>query len=90
MREKRKNDPVGVRQAWERSKYGVCKEDMDHSSCQICGGLHRLSIDHNHDTGEVRGLLCSSCNIGLGMFNDNQELLIKASSYLAQKGSYGK
>jgi hypothetical protein len=57
--------------------------------CDICGidnpGKSRknFSIDHDHKTGIVRGLLCHSCNVGLGHFSDNIELLEKAIKYLA-------
>lgn len=39
-------------------------------------------VDHNHDTGKVRGLLCDSCNRGIGLLKDNPEYLLKAASYL--------
>tara|TARA_B100001778_G_C18340888_1_gene517445 strand:- start:43 stop:579 length:537 start_codon:yes stop_codon:yes gene_type:complete len=42
-----------------------------------------FSVDHNHKTKKVRGLLCSQCNTGLGQFEDNPELLRKAIEYLA-------
>lgn len=53
--------------------------------CQICTNEveGRLHIDHNHDTGEVRGLLCGSCNRGIGLFSDQPELLRKAADYLS-------
>jgi hypothetical protein len=53
--------------------------------CAICGKnpeKTRLSVDHNHTTGEVRGLLCRQCNTGIGLFNDKIELLSKAVEYL--------
>lgn len=53
--------------------------------CAICGELPKgkrpLAIDHNHDTGKVRGLLCYGCNRALHIL-DNQELLNKAMEYL--------
>ncbi len=56
--------------------------------CAICGGPPTGSgrgsymFDHNHKTGKFRGLLCSQCNTGIGLFRDNPELLMKAIAYL--------
>lgn len=56
------------------------------TNCQICGVEFKDKItkqyDHDHATGKVRGVLCRSCNYGLGNFKDNPVLLIKAQSYL--------
>ena len=43
-----------------------------------------LFVDHCHETGKVRGLLCTKCNSGIGMFKDNIEYLISAISYLKE------
>lgn len=51
-------------------------------SCQICHSRKRLVWDHDHATGEHRGTLCSTCNTGLGMFQDNPALLVEAALYL--------
>lgn len=53
----------------------VCNKHQD--DCK-----YLLDIDHDHNTNEIRGLLCRSCNMGLGYFKDNSELLFKAASYL--------
>jgi hypothetical protein len=56
--------------------------------CAICGltgqtwAERNLHVDHDHVTLEVRGLLCGRCNVGLGFFSDNVEMLKKAISYL--------
>lgn len=54
--------------------------------CYICGSTpvlpDRLHVDHDHETGRVRGLLCFSCNSGLGNFKDSLGLLVGAAEYL--------
>ena len=55
--------------------------------CAICGlpetgKFTRLSVDHEHSSGLVRGLLCNSCNSGLGRLKDSPELLERAAEYL--------
>lgn len=57
--------------------------------CDICSGpadgrWARLSIDHDHSTGQARGLLCTKCNKGLGYFQDNPELMKRAIAYLSE------
>lgn len=56
--------------------------------CKICGKElpvgEYLHVDHNPETGEVRGLLCRECNLGLGSFKDNPESLQKAVEYLKE------
>lgn len=57
------------------------------NACAICGieatELKReLSVDHNHETNKIRGLLCHHCNIGLGNFKDSTTLLSVAIEYL--------
>jgi hypothetical protein len=42
----------------------------------------RLSIDHNHETGEVRELLCGDCNTAIGMAKEDPEILQAMISYL--------
>jgi len=62
--------------------------------CDICQseipgyGRRSFCIDHDHKTGIVRGMLCQKCNIGLGNFNDNPELLQKAIKYLQKQPPY--
>lgn len=54
--------------------------------CCICGNTNpsgkRLAVDHDHKTGQIRNLLCSSCNKGLGLFKDDPTLLENAMLYI--------
>ena len=54
------------------------------NTCYICGKEQKrqLSVDHCHKTGLIRGLLCGKCNMGLGLFNDDLELMQKAITYI--------
>ena len=59
------------------------------NACAICGittveNQRQLSVDHNHDTHQVRGLLCTNCNVGLGNFKDNITHLALAIEYLVK------
>ena len=54
-------------------------------ACAICGSPERLVVDHNHTTGAVRGVLCSDCNVALGLFSDSVERLESAIVYLRSR-----
>lgn len=53
---------------------------------QKCSQKEMLSLDHDHDTGAIRGLLCSSCNMALGGFQDSPKMLNQAIQYLKKWG----
>ena len=55
--------------------------------CAICNQSSEktLHVDHCHTTGEIRGLLCTNCNNGIGRFQDNIEFLTNAINYLSTK-----
>jgi len=78
-----------------KTKYGIgikeyiCLYTLQKGLCAICQQEEKdenklLSIDHDHETGKIRGLLCTDCNLGLGRFFDNIEFLEKAIVYLKQ------
>lgn len=53
--------------------------------CAICGGMNRdrdLSIDHCHDSGRVRGLLCNRCNTAIGLLREDPDLVAATLTYL--------
>lgn len=76
--------------------YGITEEDYQvllerqNHCCAICGTEDwtqqhgRLHVDHDHATLHVRGLLCLACNMGLGAFRDQPELLEEAARYLSK------
>lgn len=77
-----------------KAKYGLTIEDYEAmlqsqgGVCAICGGdepghgRRWFSVDHDHQTGRIRGLLCNPCNIGLARFQDNAGVLMRAAHYL--------
>ncbi len=68
--------------------YGITQDQYEILSkkqsglCAICKRNTPLCVDHNHQTGAIRGLLCNLCNRGIGHFGDDLDLLTAAISYL--------
>lgn len=73
------------------AKYGLTHEQLRElgDECHICGSRRRLAIDHDHTHLNIRGLLCHTCNAGLGMFGDAPDRLSKAIQYLMATTSRG-
>ena len=71
-----------AQQVIEKHLYGISKNQINYASCIICNSTKRLVIDHCHKTDKFRGLLCSNCNTGLGMFKDNIDFMLNAIKYL--------
>jgi hypothetical protein len=76
-----------------KRRYNITLEEYNklfnkqNGKCAICGKHQSelkkiLSVDHNHETGKIRGLLCYNCNNGLGCFKDNKNILKSAENYL--------
>lgn len=79
------------RRAREAKRYGISAEAQEalllqqKHLCALCGrppGKKRLSVDHDHETGRVRAMLCGACNLALGGFRDDPELCERAARYL--------
>lgn len=79
-------------------KYGLSEENFNNmklfcnNSCEICNKpfteesrYTTACVDHNHETNNVRGLLCHTCNKALGGFKDSVTLLLRAIEYLKEK-----
>lgn len=87
-------------QLW--TQYGITPEqymemvEAQSGLCAICrrpemdlypdGGPKSLAVDHNHETGVVRGLLCRACNVGIGNLGDDAALVAAAARYLEAGG----
>jgi hypothetical protein len=94
--EYRKKDPWTL--AKRCARRGITPEQLvdcyerQEGCCAICKievALIDSAIDHNHNTGEFRGVLCKQCNRALGMFKDSPTILRNAVEYLEAFGSYG-
>ncbi len=79
--------------AKRKDRYGITDDEYEamrtdqQNICLICRdefGDRTPHVDHCHDTGRVRGLLCNFCNRGLGLFKDDPERLETAIQYLSQ------
>lgn len=90
-RQKNREHYLAQKRKWMlKGKYGITPaqfEDMaiaQEYKCAICEQLpnNKLHVDHDHKTGKIRGLLCARCNLGIGSFEDNTGLLLKAVKYL--------
>ena len=94
----RKQNPDKAKNSELKRSFGITLpiyekmlEDQGHV-CAICkgketalhkdGGPRRMPVDHCHDTGKVRGLLCTACNRALGLFKDDIGVLESALEYL--------
>ncbi len=86
-----KHGPRKIKDMSLRKLYGMTVEEYDAlfkkqgGRCAICGNIPNgkaLAVDHDHNTGRVRGLLCDDCNLGLGKFQDSPAILAKAALYL--------
>lgn len=87
----KKRYPKYERRWRDKTQYGLSEEESDlvqkireNGSCYLCGLKDKksLHIDHDHVTGEIRGILCDKCNRGLGLFKDDANLIKKAFLYL--------
>lgn len=78
-----------------RKKFGLSMADYEAmllaqgGKCAICQSEHsgrkdrnNFSVDHDHSTGKVRGLLCSGCNTGIGNLRESPAILLRAAEYL--------
>jgi hypothetical protein len=82
-----------LRNGWYKRNYGITLTQYEllsldrNNRCDNCGDeCEKLVVDHDHHTGELRGLLCYSCNVGIGLLGDSLDGLERAMCYL--RGHY--
>jgi hypothetical protein len=90
-RGKASKDKVGGSRTYHlKRRYGISAEDADAmleaqgGLCAICGAAPAGHVDHDHQTGAVRALLCFNCNGGLGQFRDDPAILRAAAEYIEE------
>lgn len=96
-RKYRLDNPGKRRENHLMGKYGISTDDYDRmlleqgGRCAICGGTEPggkkgyLGVDHDHDTGKIRGLLCADCNAGIGRLGDSPSTVRSALIYLEER-----
>lgn len=92
------NNPDGKKAQRLAAAYGISLSDFkemmatQNNACAICGYSDMSDpkmfpvVDHCHTTGKIRGILCASCNHGLGKFKDDVTRLMLAAAYLSRNG----
>ena len=77
---------------YQLKQYGLTTEQYDtmyegiEGCCEICGDFKEtLHVDHDHDTGDVRGLLCGLCNRGIGLLRDDIKIMKAGITYLTKQ-----
>lgn len=92
--------PKGYYSYWKsriKSQFNLTPEEIQEKMdilkgcCEICGdslvdsmSTKSYHIDHDHRTGEVRGLLCHYCNTGIGLMKEDEEIMLRAITYLKE------
>lgn len=83
-----------------QQRYGIDLDEYERllasqdGGCAICGEAYcqdgrKLHVDHDHSTGEVRGLLCHRCNTAIGLLKDDPNVVTKAVAYLKSSSTVG-
>ena len=76
-----------------KSKYGITLEEYNvllekqNGVCYICkqtSDTKKLAVDHNHETGENRKLLCGKCNMALGLLNEDKDIMLQMIRYIEE------
>lgn len=91
--EKKTKRQAQQKAVWLKFKYNLTPEQLEemtkdqNGKCLICTRISKLHVDHCHKSNKVRGLLCFTCNVGLGNFKDSPIFLKSAMLYLKKHAS---
>jgi len=83
-------NPHKVKNIILKKNYGITLEDFNkllekqNNGCAVCKSIEKLCVDHCHETGKVRGLLCSACNKAAGFLKNDPGLCLRLHFYLNQ------
>lgn len=82
---------IGLYQIAKKRRITIEKaKEFENKPCAICKKISsRMAVDHCHSTEVIRDRLCHKCNSGLGMFNDDPDMLIAASEYILRHRFFG-
>lgn len=98
LRKLRHEDPIKRQQYLDNKrerkmwKYGMGQAEFELMSadqddrCAICRAKAKLHVDHDHNTGKVRALLCSPCNTSLGLMKENPQAITRMIDYIKEHG----
>lgn len=73
-----------------KKHYGLSEQDYNEmlekqkGQCAICGNYRKLVVDHCHNYGNVRSLLCSNCNSAIGLLGEDPITILAAAAYVAR------
>jgi hypothetical protein len=75
------------KRTWRWRAYGICPEDetvleKQNGLCALCFKPKPLVVDHDHDSGRIRGLLCKHCNSSLASFGDDEDGILRVLNYV--------
>ena len=83
---------LDAKKSWLKKHYQITLEELNRkkqqckNQCEICGATQaRLVVDHSHQNGEFRGILCDGCNTGIGCFKENIKSLLNAIQYIKER-----
>lgn len=88
----RENFMKQVKSYWFKKKYGLTLSEVgemakaQNGKCYVCKKVEKLHVDHDHQTGQVRKLLCSRCNTWLGFLEGDLQRIKNLLAYLKEHG----